>query len=66
MILSGSIVVDSSTVIHEGSVVVRDSQIEAVGDREEVIGQYPDHREEEYDILMPGLVGGHKIGRAHV
>lgn len=59
MILSGSIIVDSSTIIHEGSVVVCDSQIEAVGDHEEVVEQYPDHREEEYDVLMPGLVGGH-------
>ncbi len=59
MILSGSIVVDSSTVIHDGSVVVRGSRIEAVGDRAEVRDQYPDHREEEYDIIMPGLVGGH-------
>ncbi|RRJ30077.1 5'-deoxyadenosine deaminase [Halocatena pleomorpha] len=59
MILSGVIVVDSSTVIHDGSVVVRDSQIEAVGDREEIVDRYPDHREEKYDILMPGLVGGH-------
>lgn len=59
MILSGIIVVDSSTIVHDGSVVVRDAQIEAVGDREEMVDQYPDHREEEYGILMPGLVGGH-------
>ncbi|MFB6189693.1 MAG: 5'-deoxyadenosine deaminase [Halapricum sp.] len=59
MILSGTVVADSSTVIHDGSVVVSGSRIEAVGDRATLVDQYPDHREEAYDVLMPGQVGAH-------
>jgi len=59
MILSGTVVVDSSTVLGDGSVVVDGSRIEAVGDRDELTEQYPDHREREYDLLIPGMVGGH-------
>lgn len=59
MILSGTVVADSETIIREGSVVVSGSHIEAVGPRDELITQYPDHPEEECGILMPGMVGGH-------
>jgi cytosine/adenosine deaminase-related metal-dependent hydrolase len=59
MILSGTVVADSSTVIRDGSVVVADSRIEAVGEREKLLDLYPDHTRKEYDVLMPGLVGGH-------
>ena len=59
MILSGTVVADSSTIIRDGSVVVADSRIEAVGEREELVEQYPDHPRKEYDVLVPGLVGGH-------
>lgn len=59
MLLSGTVVVDSSTVIRDGSVVVTGSRIDAVGDRSTLVEQYPDHREVQYDILMPGTVGAH-------
>jgi cytosine/adenosine deaminase-related metal-dependent hydrolase len=59
MILSGTVVPDSTTVIQDGSVVVSGSRIEAVGERADIVGQYPDHREETYDVLLPGLVGAH-------
>jgi cytosine/adenosine deaminase-related metal-dependent hydrolase len=59
MLLSGTVVADSSTVIHDGAVVVNDSEIKAVGDRDVLVDKYPDHERQEYDALMPGLVGGH-------
>ncbi|WP_458209832.1 5'-deoxyadenosine deaminase [Haladaptatus sp. NG-SE-30] len=59
MILSGTVVADSSTVISDGGVVVVGSEIDAVGTREEIVDTYPDHEHKEYDIIMPGLVGGH-------
>ena len=59
MILSGTVVADAETVIHDGAVVVEGSRIEAVGDRGELTERYPDHRHEEYDILLPGQVGAH-------
>jgi len=59
MILSGTVVVDARTVIQDGAVVVEGSRIEAVGDRTELTERYPDHRHEEYDILLPGQVGAH-------
>jgi len=59
MILSGTVVADATTVIEDGCVVVDNSRIEAVGDRTEMVERYPDHEEEGYDILLPGLVGAH-------
>ncbi|MCU4925158.1 5'-deoxyadenosine deaminase [Halobacteria archaeon AArc-dxtr1] len=59
MILSGTVVVDADTVIEDGSVVVEGSEIVAVDEREEMRDRYPDHVEREYDLLSPGLVGGH-------
>jgi len=59
MILSGTVVADSSTVLHDGSVVVEGSRIESVGDRVDIVERYPDHREEQYDLLAPGQVGAH-------
>lgn len=58
MILSGTVIQDSSTILEDGSVVV-DEEIVAVGDRAELCDLYPDHREKQYDIIMPGMVGGH-------
>jgi len=58
MILSGTVVQDASTVVENGSVVV-DEEILAVGDRAELRDQYPDHREQQYDLLVPGMVGAH-------
>ena len=59
MIVSGTVVTDSSTIIEEGAVVVGGSEITAVGDAKALREQYPDHREKRYDIVMPGMVGGH-------
>ena len=59
MLLTGTVVVDSSTVFDDGAVVVSGSRIEAVGERATVAPQYPDHDHQSYDVLLPGLVGGH-------
>jgi 5-methylthioadenosine/S-adenosylhomocysteine deaminase len=59
MLLRGTVVTDSSTVIQDGAVVVNGSTIEAVGDCDELEAQYPKHERVDYDILMPGLVGAH-------
>jgi len=59
MILSGTVVADSSSVVHGGAVVVEDDTIAAVGDRSDLVDRYPDHREATYDVLMPGQVGAH-------
>lgn len=59
MLLIGTVVVDASTVIGDGGVVVSGSHIEAVGEREEMVERYPEHERREFDILVPGLVGGH-------
>ncbi|ADB62773.1 amidohydrolase (plasmid) [Haloterrigena turkmenica DSM 5511] len=59
MLLAGTVIVDSSTVINDGAVVVTDSIIEAVGEYAVLADRYPDHDQREYDVLLPGLVGGH-------
>jgi 5-methylthioadenosine/S-adenosylhomocysteine deaminase len=59
MLLRGTVVADAHTVIHEGAVVVEDDRIAAVGDAASLAERYPDHERAEYDVLAPGLVGGH-------
>lgn len=59
MLLTGTVVADANTVLHDGAVVVSGSRIEAVGERSEVVPQYTDHEHQSYDVLLPGLVGGH-------
>ena len=59
MLLSGTIVQDSSTIIENGAVAVDGSEIAAVGKRQSVRAQYPDLPEQQYDIVMPGMVGSH-------
>lgn len=59
MLLEGTVVADASTIIHDGAVVVEDDRIIAVGDREELVDLYPEHQTKRYDLLTPGLVGGH-------
>lgn len=59
MLLSGTVVADAQTVIHDGAVVVEDDRIEAVGDTADLQDRYPDHTISKYDVLAPGLVGGH-------
>ncbi|WP_458206842.1 5'-deoxyadenosine deaminase [Haladaptatus sp. NG-SE-30] len=59
MILTGTVIADATTIIDDGAVVVDGDTIEAVGERPDVLDSYPDHDVDEYDVLMPGLVGGH-------
>jgi 5-methylthioadenosine/S-adenosylhomocysteine deaminase len=59
MLLVGTVVVDSSTIIEDGAVVVEGSAIERVGEREDIVEMYPSHEQKSYDVLLPGLVGGH-------
>jgi len=59
MLLTGTVVADSNTVIDDGAVAVSDSRIEAVGQRDEITDQYGGGETHEYDLLLPGLVGGH-------
>lgn len=59
MLLQGTVVADSGTVFEDGAVVVEGDRIAAVGPREEVADSYPDHATREYDLLVPGVVGGH-------
>ena len=59
MLLTGAVVADSETVIADGAVVVSGSRIEAVGERSAVAPRYADHEHQSYDVLLPGLVGGH-------
>ncbi|MGQ4555132.1 5'-deoxyadenosine deaminase [Halobellus sp. GM3] len=59
MLLAGTVVADARTVYDEGAVVVAGDRIEAVGPRADVEDAYPDHPVREFDLLSPGLVGGH-------
>ena len=59
MILSGTVVADSETVVEDGAVVTDGDTIAFVGDREIAVDRYPDHERREFDIVAPGLVGGH-------
>ena len=59
MLLSGIVVADAHTVVRDGAIVVDDDRIAAVGDTTELAERYPDHATAEYDVLAPGLVGGH-------
>ncbi|WP_224449903.1 5'-deoxyadenosine deaminase [Haloprofundus salilacus] len=59
MLLSGTVVVDAETVIENGAVVVDGDRITAVGERSELLDRYPDRERRSYDVLLPGLVGGH-------
>lgn len=59
MILSGTVVVDSSTVIEDGAVVTDGDEIVAVGRNAPLVDRYPDHEHRAFDVLMPGLVGAH-------
>ncbi|AFK20591.1 5'-deoxyadenosine deaminase [Haloferax mediterranei ATCC 33500] len=59
MLLAGTVVADASTIIEDGAVVVDDDRIIAVGERATLTETYPDHERREFDVIAPGLVGGH-------
>ena len=59
MLLEGTVVADARTVIDGGAVVVEDDRIVAVGDRDELVETHPDHERRAFDVVAPGVVGGH-------
>ena len=59
MLLTGTVVADSETVLQDGAVVVSGDRIVAVGSRADLEAEYDDHEHQSYDVLLPGLVGGH-------
>ncbi|ELZ93021.1 N-ethylammeline chlorohydrolase [Haloferax mucosum ATCC BAA-1512] len=59
MLLAGTVVADATTIIEDGAVVVADDRIVAIGARAKLLETYPDHERREFDIIAPGLVGGH-------
>lgn len=59
MILTGTVVVDSETVVEEGAVVTADTDIVAVGSADRLVEQYPDHEQRHVDIVAPGLINTH-------
>ena len=59
MLLAGTVIADSSTVVEDGTVVVEGDTIVAVGERAALADEYPDHERTGYDIIAPGVVGGH-------
>ena len=59
MLLAGTVVADADTVIEEGALVVEGDTIVAVGERADLLDRYPDHERRSFDVLVPGLVGGH-------
>lgn len=59
MLISGTVIVDSATVIESGAVVVDDGTITAVGEKDELSDRYPDRVHKQFDIIAPGQVGAH-------
>ncbi len=59
MLLSGTVVADSSTVVTDGAVVTAGDEIVFVGDRTDALEHYPDHERRSFDVVAPGLVGAH-------
>jgi cytosine/adenosine deaminase-related metal-dependent hydrolase len=59
MLLTGTVVADSRTVIEAGGVVVDGDEITFVGDAAAARERYPDHERRAFDIVAPGLVGAH-------
>jgi cytosine/adenosine deaminase-related metal-dependent hydrolase len=59
MLLAGTVVADATTIIEDGAVVVDGDHIVAVGDRTSLAETYATHETREFDIVAPGLVGGH-------
>lgn len=59
MLVRGTVVADSTTVVPDGAVVTDGSRVVAVGDAADLLDRYPDHERRRYDVVMPGLVGAH-------
>ena len=59
MLLAGTVIADADTVIDDGAVVVADDTIVAVGEETALRERYSDHERRTFDLVAPGLVGGH-------
>lgn len=59
MLLAGTVIADANTVIDDGAVVVADDTIVAVGEETALRERYSDHKRRTFDLVAPGLVGGH-------
>ena len=59
MLLAGTVIADADTVIDDGAVVVADDTIVAVGEETTLRERYADHERRTFDLVAPGLVGGH-------
>ena len=59
MLLAGTVIADADTVIDDGAVVVADDTIVAVGEETALRERYADHKRRTFDLVAPGLVGGH-------
>ncbi len=59
MLITGTVIADPDTVIDDGAVVVADGEIVAVGEADALHETYPDHERRAFDLVAPGLVGGH-------
>jgi Cytosine deaminase and related metal-dependent hydrolases len=59
MLLAGTVIADADTVVDDGAVVVADDTIVAVGEETTLRERYPDHERRTFDLVAPGLVGGH-------
>ena len=59
MLIAGTIIAAPNTVISDGAVVVEGDTIAAVGDAEALRAEYPDHEHRAFDLVAPGLIGGH-------
>ena len=59
MLLTGTVIQDAQTVVADGAVVVEGDRVAAVGPAEAIVEAYPDHERRAFDLIAPGLVGGH-------
>jgi len=59
MLITGTVIADAETVIEDGAVVVSGDTIVAVGDAASLQDAYPSHDQREFDLVAPGLIGGH-------
>lgn len=59
MILRGTVIVDPTTVIDDGAVVVEGDRIAAVGEANRLLEAYPGRRVRLFDIVAPGMVQSH-------
>ena len=59
MLIAGTLIADADTVLNDGAVVVENDTIVAVGDADALRERYSGHDRRTFDLVAPGLVGGH-------